>query len=77
MEIHKIDKKVPSTDGVHTLSGVVYIPDGEIKGLFQVVHGMQEYIGRYDRFMRDIASDGYIVFGHDHLGLPAGDTGAY
>ena len=68
MEIHKIDKKVPSTDGVHTLSGVVYIPDGEIKGLFQVVHGMQEYIGRYDRFMRDIASDGYIVFGHDHLG---------
>ena len=32
-----IEKKsfyVPSSDGVHNLSGVVYLPDGEIKGLF-------------------------------------------
>ena len=68
MSVRKNDKKVPSSDGIHTLSGVVYIPDGAIKGIVQVVHGMKEYIGRYDNFMTELAENGYIVFGHDHLG---------
>lgn len=68
MNVEKLTKKVPSSDGSHTLSGVVYRPEGEIKGLFHVVHGMQEYIGRYDKFMRAMAQEGYLVFGYDHLG---------
>lgn len=68
MNIKVIKKKVLSSDGKHTLSGIVYLPEGEIKGIFHVVHGMQEHIGRYERFMKDIASDGYITFGYDHLG---------
>ena len=60
--------RVPSSDGIHQLSGVVYIPEGEIKGLYHIVHGMTEHIGRYDRFMRDIAENGYICFGYDNLG---------
>ena len=60
--------KVPSSDGVHNLSGVVYLPDGEIKGLFQVVHGMTEHIERYDRFLTDMAEAGFISFGYDHIG---------
>lgn len=66
-----IEKKsfyVPSSDGVHNLSGVVYLPDGEIKGLFHVVHGMTEHIARYDRFLSDMAEQGWISFGYDHLG---------
>ena len=63
-----IEKKVPSSDGKHELIGRVYLPDGEARGLFQVVHGMTEYIGRYDRFMRALASAGFVVFGYDHLG---------
>lgn len=63
-----IDKEVLSSDKQHQLKGKIYIPDGEIKGLMHVVHGMTEYIGRYDRFMREIAECGYIVFGYDHLG---------
>ena len=66
-----IEKKifsVPSSDGIHNLSGVVYLPDGEAKGLFQVVHGMTEYVERYDRFLTDMAKNGYIAFGYDHLG---------
>lgn len=59
---------VPSSDGVHNLSGVVYLPDGEVRGLFQVVHGMTEHIARYDRFMSDMAAQGWISFGYDHLG---------
>lgn len=38
------------------------------KGIVQLVHGMEEYIGRYDDFANYLASNGYIVVGHDHLG---------
>ena len=68
MSFVKKEMRVPSSDGIHTLSGVVYLPEGEKKGLFQIVHGMTEYIGRYDRFMTDLAEEGWIVFGYDHLG---------
>ena len=64
----KKEFKVPSSDGIHTLSGVVFEPIGEIRGFFQIAHGMTEYIGRYERFMRDMAKEGYLTFGYDHLG---------
>ena len=66
--IEKITYKVPSSDGIHNLAGVVYLPDGERRGYFQIVHGMTEHIGRYDRIMSDLASLGYICFGYDNLG---------
>ncbi|MBO4584578.1 MAG: alpha/beta fold hydrolase [Clostridia bacterium] len=66
--INVIEKKVPSSDGVHELAGRVYLPEGEPKGLFHVVHGMTEHIGRYDRFMRAVAEAGFVCFGYDHLG---------
>lgn len=59
---------VPSSDGVHNLSGVVYLPKGEVRGLFHVVHGMTEHMARYDRFLSDMAECGFIIFGYDHLG---------
>lgn len=59
---------VLSSDGIHNLSGVVYLPDGEAKGFFHVVHGMTEHIDRYERFLCDIANAGYIAFGYNHLG---------
>ena len=60
--------KVPSSDGIHTLCGKVYLPEGEARGFFQIVHGMAEHIERYDEFMQKMASEGWICFGHDHLG---------
>ncbi len=57
-----------SSDGVSTISGQIYIPKAEPKGIIQICHGMCEYIGRYHRFMEDMANDGFIVAGHDHLG---------
>ena len=63
-----IDKRVESSDGVHELVGRVYIPEGEPRGAFQVVHGMTEHIARYDGFMRELASAGFVTFGYDHLG---------
>ncbi len=64
----KEEFKVLSSDGIHTLSGVVYLPKDEARGFFHVVHGMTEHIGRYDKFMQDMASEGFICFGYDHLG---------
>ena len=67
MEIKIIEKKVLSSDNVHHLNGVVYIPENPV-GLFQVVHGMTEHIGRYDKFMKEMAQNGFVCFGYDHLG---------
>lgn len=66
--IQVIEKEVLSSDKQHQLKGKIYLPEGEAKGLLHVVHGMCEYIGRYDSFMREIAEEGYITFGYDHLG---------
>ena len=57
-----------SSDGIHDLNGVLYIPDGEIKGLFHIVHGMTEHMGRYHEIMEALANEGYLAFGYDNLG---------
>lgn len=67
-DIQKVSMKVASSDGLHALSGVVYLPVGAPVGFFQVVHGMTEHIARYEDFMRRMAAQGYICFGYDHLG---------
>ena len=51
MCIKVLDKKVLSSNGKNMLSGKVYLPDGDVKGYFHVVHGMTEHIARYDSFM--------------------------
>lgn len=38
------------------------------KGVIQLVHGMQEHIGRYEEFAEVLAECGYLVIGHDHIG---------
>ena len=66
--IEKRQFNAPSSDGIHRLSGVVYLPRGKARGLFHVVHGMTEHMARYDRFLTDMAERGWISFGYDHLG---------
>ncbi len=62
------ERRIPSSDGVHQLFCRVYTPDGEVKGLFHVVHGMTEHIRRYDGFMREMAANGFVCYGFDNLG---------
>lgn len=68
MKVEKKNKMVFSSDQIHLLSGRVFIPEGEPKGIFQIIHGMREHIGLYEDFMQQIAEEGYIVFGYDQLG---------
>ena len=57
-----------SSDGRTTIHGIYWIPDGEIKGVLQLVHGTVQYIDRYDGFARYMNEQGFVVAGHDHLG---------
>ena len=68
MAYTKKEISVPSSDGLHMLKGVTYIPQGEIKGIFHLVHGMREYIGRYEHFLPFFAENGFVCVGYDHLG---------
>lgn len=64
----------PSHDGKNTISGCIWLPEGEMRGMVQLLHGMQEYIARYDAFAQYLTEQGLLVFGHDHLGH--GETAA-
>ncbi len=60
---------VNSSDGIHMIHGYRwYDPGIKIKGVLQIVHGMLEYIDRYEELAEYMASSGYFVIGHDHLG---------
>ncbi len=59
---------IKSNDGVHLLNCKKYIPTGEIKGIFQLIHGMKEYIERYDAFFTFLCENGFLCVAHDHLG---------
>jgi alpha-beta hydrolase superfamily lysophospholipase len=54
-------------DGL-TLHGWLIEPEGEKKGVVQVLHGMREFKERYESFMRTFAAQGYVVVCHDHRG---------
>ena len=74
MAVERSIIEIPSVDGAHTLKVRVYKPEGEIKALFHVVHGMTEHVDRegYVTFMTRLAEEGYLAFGYNHLGH--GDT---
>lgn len=43
-------------------------PKGEIKGIIQIVHGIAEYVARYDALAKHLADNGFVVVGEDHMG---------
>lgn len=45
-----------------------WTPEGEIKGIVQIVHGIAEYVERYDDFATYLNSRGLLVVAEDHMG---------
>ena len=43
-------------------------PEGEVRGVVQLVHGIAEYTARYDELAGYLAGQGYVVVGEDHMG---------
>lgn len=58
----------PSCDGVHMIHACRWLPEGEARGVIQIVHGVAEHIGRYGETARFLNQHGFIVVGEDHLG---------
>lgn len=58
----------PSHDGETTIHACIWRPEGEIKGVVQIIHGMSEYAARYAPFAEFLNSRGYLVCAEDHLG---------
>ena len=58
----------PSTNGATTLAAYQVCPAGTPRAMVQISHGMCEYFGRYEAFANFLAEQGFLVFGHDHLG---------
>ncbi|MBD5118037.1 MAG: alpha/beta hydrolase [Clostridiales bacterium] len=58
----------PSKDGAHKCHTSLWTPDGKPRAVVQIVHGVADYMGRYDHFARYLADHGFVVCGEDHLG---------
>ena len=71
-----------SRDGQSKIHAVRYTPEtAEIIGVVQIVHGMAEYVERYEEFAKFLTDRGFAVTGDDHLGhgktVPQGGVYGY
>ena len=57
-----------SSTGKNRIHTRMCIPNGEVRAVVQIVHGIAEHIVRYDDFMSFLASKGFVAVGTDHLG---------
>lgn len=57
----------PSSDGIHQIHCIEWAPEAP-RGIVQIVHGICEYVDRYDELARFLCGEGWLVVGDDHLG---------
>lgn len=57
-----------SKDGVTQIHAVEWIPEGKVKAILQISHGMVEHIERYGEFAEFLTQKGIYVVGNSHLG---------
>ncbi|HIZ73709.1 MAG TPA: lysophospholipase [Candidatus Mediterraneibacter stercoravium] len=58
----------PSKDGNTEIHTIEWKPEGKVRAVLQISHGMVEYVRRYDEFAKYLCDRGYYVVGNDHLG---------
>jgi alpha-beta hydrolase superfamily lysophospholipase len=66
--VRKEELTYKSRDRQTTLHAIRWIPEGEPIAILQIIHGMQEYVDRYEEFANYLAERGILVIGNDHLG---------
>lgn len=57
-----------ASQGVGKIHGHRWLPQGEPKAVLQIVHGIAEFVERYDEFARYLTGLGYVVVAEDHMG---------
>ena len=58
----------PSKDGNTEIHTIEWKPEGQVKAVLQLSHGMVEYVDRYSEFAEYLCEKGFYVVGNDHLG---------
>lgn len=63
--------------GEKILPAMLWLPEGEVRKVLQIAHGMTEHIGRYDEFAQSMTEHGIAVAGFDLRGhgRHGGDAG--
>ena len=62
------DFTLPSCVPGRTLHAFRCVPEGKVRAILQLSHGMVEFIDRYKPLAEYLAARGILVTGHDHLG---------
>lgn len=77
--VRKEEFTFDSRDGKTKLHAVRWVPEGKVVCILQIVHGMAEYIERYEDLAQYFAQKGILVTGNDHLGhgKSVGENGTY
>ena len=57
-----------SSTGENTIHARKCMPEGQVRGIVQIAHGIAEHIGRYEDFMAFLAENGFAAVANDHLG---------
>lgn len=57
-----------SNDRRTKIHAVQWSPEQKPRAILQIVHGMAEYVERYEPFAKFLTEQGFMIVGHDHLG---------
>ncbi len=69
-DVERSEKFIASTNGTARIRTVMWKAKDapRYRATVQLVHGMAEHIDRYGEFASYLASQGFVVVGHDHIG---------
>jgi len=68
MSFEKTNGSFKSSNGTDNIAYYIYTPVSKPRAAVQIVHGMCEYLERYEDFIAFLCANGIAVFGHDQLG---------
>ena len=54
--------------GQGKIHGCYWQPEGQPKAVLQIIHGIAEYVERYEDFANYLTKLGYLVVAEDHMG---------
>ena len=54
--------------GAGKIHACKWTPEGEVRAVLQIVHGIAEFVERYDDFANFLTSHGFVVVAEDHMG---------
>ncbi|MEG0320821.1 MAG: alpha/beta hydrolase, partial [Oscillospiraceae bacterium] len=67
----------PSASGKHQCFAMEWLPENSPRGIVQIVHGVAEYVKRYDAFARFLAENGWEYVTKDVRQLREIEGGKY